>query len=115
MGRVFILPINCQHPPAASIVEKLKAVDAPGKGFLAFGVAGLIGAPRVGDVVPNLNAVSYGGLIKAFFVKERLGPLNVFFHRENAGSSLASLVTAGGNEARSRVKERTKAVPVACA
>ena|SRR5258708_21557269 len=57
VGGLFALPVDGQDPPAASVIEQLKAVDAAGEGLFSFGVTRFVGAPDMSDVIPGFNAV----------------------------------------------------------
>ena len=61
IGRSFGLPDNFDHSPLLAVEDRLNAVDAAVQNFafgrLAFGGgAGLVGAPKVGDVRPGFGA-----------------------------------------------------------
>src|SRR5712691_5126115 len=69
VGGLFALPVDGQDPPAATVIQKLKTIDAAGEGLLPFGMTGFVGAPGMSDVVPGFDAVGDGALKKAFFCK----------------------------------------------
>src|SRR5215510_6117092 len=104
MRAVLSFPVDRNHPPAAAVVEKLKAVDAAGKGFFTFGMPGLVTAPDMRNVVPQLNAIADRSLVETFLLQERLASLDVFLSIQHAGGYFSILVAAAGNEPRPGIK-----------
>src|SRR5437016_6616102 len=115
MLRLLTFPEYVQHPPAAAVMHQLNAVDAAGKGFLAFGVARLVGAPHMRNTVPQLNTIDDRSFKEALFFKDRLDPFNIFVRCENSCGYRAILAAAGRNKLGAGIKQRVEAVPIASA
>src|ERR1051326_609176 len=115
MRLVFRLPVNAEDPPAAAVVKKLEAVDAAREGLFAFGVARLVGAPDVGDVVPLLHPVGDRVFKEAFFAEKILASGGVFIRGQDAQCGCALVAAASGNHTSASVVEAAGAVPVALA
>src|SRR5215467_5913995 len=113
MSRVLTLPIHGKDPPAAAVVEELKAIDAAGKRFFLRSMTRLVGAPDVSDVVPAFNAIDHWTFVETFFGKKVLGAGGVFIGRDDKRADGSLVVTAAGDHTRAGKIERAEAVPVA--
>src|SRR5262245_56572070 len=105
MRAVLSFPVDRNHPPAAAIVEELKAVNAAGKWLFTFCMPGLISTPDMRNVVPQLNAIAGCGLVETFLLQERFAPLNVLLSIQHAGTYFSVLVAAAGNEPCPGIKQ----------
>src|SRR5260370_7524569 len=63
----FAFPVDGHNPPAAAVVQELKAIDAAREGLFALGVTRFVSAPDVSDAVPDLDAIGDRVLTKALF------------------------------------------------
>lgn len=100
-------PVDIHYPPARPIIEELEAVDATSKRLLALGVARLVSAPYVCDVVPLLHAIGNRHLEEAFLIKKRLRALDVFIGSEEPPNNRFSalLINGSRNEVRAWIKQ----------
>src|SRR5712692_4762007 len=109
----FSFPVDGQDPPAASVIEQLKAVDAARKRLLCLSVTGFVGAPDMSDVIPGFDAVGNGALEKTFFRKIVAGPLNVIVNGQGIRGDFSFIVATAGNEPGAGIKQRAEALPIA--
>src|SRR2546422_1920951 len=113
VGGVFSFPVDGKDPPAATVIQKLKTIDAAGEGLLPFGVTGFVGATGMSDVIPVFNAVGNGALEKAFFRKIVASPLNVVVNGQGIRRDFSFIVATAGDEPGAGIKQRAEAVPIA--
>src|SRR5689334_15552432 len=113
MGWILRLPIDRHYPPASAVIEQLEAVDAACKWLFTLGVARLIGAEHMSNVVPGFNAVGHGILKKAVFAERSLAPGHVVVRRKNPRGYRALVIAAAGNQSCSGIEETAESIPVA--
>src|SRR5438034_11818747 len=113
MGCFFAFPIDGDDPPARSVVHQFDAVDAPRKRLFVLGMARLVGAPDMRDMVPGFDAVGDGRLIETFFVKVRFGSGYIVLHAQVKGGNLAILVLARWDHPGASKEKRSQPVVVA--
>src|SRR5262249_44257683 len=99
MRLIFGFPVHAENPPSTAVIHELKTVDSPGKGLFALGVAGFVGAPDVGYLVPSLKSVGDGILVETVSGKGILGAHGVLLRGEDPGRDGPLVVASRGNQA----------------
>src|ERR1700678_431449 len=113
-GGGFGVSKDVNDPVAIAVLEKLEAIDAPGKGGWFVGVmAGVVGAPDLDDIAKLLSLVVDRVFEEAVAGHTAAAPGDVAVDGEHDSVGVSILACGRRNEASIGNEERAHAVPVA--